>query len=89
MPRECAPGEAADPFRPTKAALNRGAHNSMKGRAQTVQEQSGKVGSHCSEGTNKLLTSRHDRVAAPFVRAASRRDTGRSRVWTFPVPGSK
>lgn len=41
VPRECAPGEAAGPFRPTKAALNRGAHNSMKGRAEAVQEQSG------------------------------------------------
>lgn len=41
VPRECAPREAFGPFRPTKAALNRGAHNSMKGRAQAVWEQSG------------------------------------------------
>lgn len=41
------------------------------------------MGSHCSEGTNKLLTSRHDGVAAPFVRAAPRRD----RVCTLPAPG--
>lgn len=39
--RECAPREAAGPFRPTKAALNRGAHNSMKGCARAVREQSG------------------------------------------------
>lgn len=41
VPRECAPPEAAGIFRPTKTALNRGAHNSMKGRAGAVREQSG------------------------------------------------
>lgn len=69
MSRERAPREAEDPFRPTKAALNRGAHNSMKGRAGAVREQSRIT---LLEGTNKLLTSTHDGVAAPFVRLAPR-----------------
>lgn len=33
-------GEAPGPFRPTKAALNRDAHNSMKGLAQTLLQHS-------------------------------------------------
>lgn len=80
MSRERAPREAADPFRPTKAALNRGAHNSMKGRARAVREQSGII---LLEGTNKLLTSTHDSVPAPFVCSAPRRE----QAYTPLAPG--
>lgn len=67
--RRCGSREAAGPFRPTKAGLNRGAHNSMKGRAWAVWTQSGIT---APRGTHKLLTSTRGGVAAPFVRSVRR-----------------
>lgn len=70
VPRGRRSREAAGPFRPTKAGLNRGAHNSMKGRAWAVWIQTGIT---LLRGvTYKLLTSTLGGVAAPFVRSVRR-----------------